>query len=213
MLRASGLFDEKYAWMGPDDAQLVQLGDLIDRGPKPRACVERMMDLCARYPDRVRVLAGNHEKMLLSEDREMERSWLLNGGRQTVDDYGADFKILCRGQGAHALWFKALPLRWELDGVLFCHAGLLPGDPEGRSERGLLWARPPLIQGSFRAVVCGHTRTRSRRIEFEDGVFRVDIGLGDPLEAQGLEMLKLDTKTLAWEAVPVRAGRTNTRGL
>src|ERR1700678_2279278 len=69
MLRATGLFDEQYAWVGPDDAQLVQLGDLIDRGPKPRACVERMMGLCERYPGRVRVLTGNHEKMLLSEDR------------------------------------------------------------------------------------------------------------------------------------------------
>jgi len=211
MLAATGLFGDGDAWTGPDGAALIQLGDLVDRGPHPRGCVERMMGLCARHPGRVRVLAGNHERMLLSEDREMERSWLLNGGRQTLDDYGADFQALCRGQGPHAQWFRSLPLRYDVDRVLFCHAGLLPSDPDGRSERGLLWARPPLIQGSFRAVVCGHTRTRSRKIEYKDGVFRVDIGLGDPLESQGLEMLKLDTKTLAWEAVPVRSGRTNTR--
>ena len=213
MLKASGLFGDGGDWVGPADATLVQLGDLVDRGPRSRACVERMLDLATRHPRRVRVLAGNHERMLLDEDREAERNWLFNGGRQTLQDYGADFSALCRGQGAHAQWFRGLPLRWEQDGVLFCHAGLLPGDPEGRSERGLLWARPPLIRGAFRAVVCGHTRTRSRRVEFEGGVFRTDIGLGDPLEDQGLEMLKLDTLSLAWEAVVVRPGRTNTRDL
>jgi serine/threonine protein phosphatase 1 len=203
MLKASGLFGADDAWVGPADATLVQLGDLVDRGPHSRACVERMMALVARYPERVRVLLGNHEDMLLSEDREMNREWLANGGRETLADYGDDFQRLCRGQGEHARWFQSLPLRWEQDGVLFCHAGLHPSDPDGLSRRGLLWARPPLIQGSFRAVVCGHTRTRSRRIEYEGGIFRTDIGLGYPDEGQTFEMLSLDTKALEWIAVPV----------
>lgn len=203
MLQASGLLGPGDAWVGPADATLLQLGDIVDRGPRSRACVERLMDLEARHPGRVRVLCGNHERMLLSDNYEMRLTWLANGGQATLDDYGADFKVLCQGEGSHARWLRGLPLKWEQDGVLFCHAGLLASDPDAQSERGLLWARPPLIRGNFKAVVCGHTRTRSRSIEFEDGVFRTDVGLGDLAEGQALEMLKLETKTLAWEAVPV----------
>jgi serine/threonine protein phosphatase 1 len=206
MLTACGLLGPDDAWAGPPDATLVQLGDLVDRGPHSRACVERLKGLAQRHPQRVRVLCGNHEQMILSEDREMQRLWLASGGRQTLEDYGADFEALCRGTGAHAQWFRSLPLRWDQDGVLFCHAGLHPSDPEGRSERGLLWARPPLIRGSFRGVVSGHTRTRSRRVEMEDGIFRTDIGLGDPADGQRLEMLRLETKTLQWEALAVEGG-------
>ena len=203
MLKASGLFGADDAWIGPADTTLVQLGDLVDRGPHSRACLERMKHLQTKHPDRVRVLCGNHEQMMLSEDREMNRSWILNGGQACLDDYGSDFKLLCRGQGQHAEWIRALPLKWVQDEVLFCHAGLHPSDPHGQSERGLLWARPPIIQGSFRAVVCGHTRTRSRHIEYENGVFRTDIGMGYPSEGQNLEMLKINTTTLEWMALPV----------
>lgn len=203
MLKASGLLGADDAWVGPPDATLVQLGDLIDRGAAPRACVERMMGLVARHPDHVRVLRGNHEEMILSEDREMNRTWLFNGGKETISDYGKDFEALCRGQGAHAEWFRQLPVKWVQDEVLFCHAGLHPSDPEANFVRGLLWARPPLIRGKFRAVVCGHTRTRSRKVEMEGLIFRCDIGLGDPGEGQGLEMLRLDTRTLEWTVIPV----------
>ncbi len=203
MLRASGLFGAEGAWVGPADATLVQLGDIVDRGPHPRACVERLMGLLQRHPGRVRILRGNHEEMLLSEDREMNRSWLFNGGKATLADYGKDFDALCRGKGPHAEWFRSLPVKWVQDQVLFCHAGLHPSDPDGNYERGLLWARPPLIRGSFRAVVCGHSPTRSRRIENEDNIFRTDIGLGEPREGQGLEMLRLDTQSLEWSVLPV----------
>jgi serine/threonine protein phosphatase 1 len=203
ILKASGCLGPDDAWVGPADSSLVQLGDLVDRGPHSRACVERMMALTAKHPERVRVICGNHEQMLLSENYEMQRTWLSNGGQATLDDYGKDFKALCQGDGEHARWFRSLPLRWVQDGVLFCHAGLHFNDPDGLSERLLLWTRPPLTRGSFRAVVCGHTPTRSRHIEEEGGIFRTDVGLGFPGAGQVMEILKLDTTSLDWSAVQV----------
>ena len=199
MLKASGLLGADGAWVGPADATLIQLGDLVDRGPQSPACVERMLGLQTRHPDRVRVLRGNHEDLLLSGDARMQNIWLMNGGQDSVLAYGADFEALCRGEGRHAQWLRSRPAKWIQDNVLFCHAGLGPQNADASDEEALLWDRPPHVKGNFRAVVCGHSRTPSRRIEHKNGIFYTDIGLGyEPLR-QTVEMLRLDTKTLKWE--------------
>jgi hypothetical protein len=199
MLKASGLFGAGDAWIGPADGTLIQLGDLVDRGPQSPACVERMMGLQLLHPGRVRVLRGNHEALLLSTEPSMQNIWLMNGGQESVRAYGADFEGLCRGDGRHARWLGSRPAKWVQDNVLFCHAGLGPQNADASDEEALLWDRPPHVLGNFRAVVCGHSRTASRRIEHKQGIFYTDIGLGyEPLR-QTLEMLRIETRALHWE--------------
>ncbi len=161
------------------DLELVQLGDLVDRGPQVRACVQRLMDLQAEAPERVRVLKGNHEVMVLEGDFDpgVRRMWLLNGGGATLQDYEGH-EALLRPGGAHYEWLKGLPTHFEHQGVLFCHAGLAKSRKGRLDPMGILWDRPPLERGPYRAVVCGHTPTASGRIESAKGVWSCDLGLG-----------------------------------
>ncbi len=199
LLRAVGFVDAEGRPRegGP---RLVQLGDLVDRGPDSRGCVERLMELQVACPGRVTVLLGNHESMLLGAENDpmLRRMWLLNGGGRTLASYEG-FEGLIRPGGAHYDWLRGLPRTFESGGVLFCHAGLSKARKGSVDPEGVLWDRPPLVKGSYRAVVCGHTPTESGAVEEAKGVWRCDLGLGHGTE-KVLEALVLRISDSAVEA-------------
>lgn len=204
LLRASGFVDRSGVPVQDESFHLVQLGDLIDRGPKPRACVDRMMELQARAPGRVHVLLGNHEAMALEADFDpmAKRLWLTNGGGTTLADYDDGFESLLQPGGRHYEWLKALPRFFEFKQVLFCHAGLGKARRGTLDDEGLLWDRPPLGVGPYRAVVCGHTPTRSGRIEEQRGVWCCDLGLGHHSEkSMQLLILSVSDQTVRGRVV------------
>jgi hypothetical protein len=67
ILRETELIDEDLGWIG-GDACLVQLGDVVDRGPNGRSILDLLMRLSEEHPGRVRPLLGNHETMALVRD-------------------------------------------------------------------------------------------------------------------------------------------------
>ena len=70
ILRRVGLIDEQYHWTG-GKATFVQVGDLIDRGPKPRDVLDLMIALEKEAPEaggRVVLVLGNHEVMNMMGD-------------------------------------------------------------------------------------------------------------------------------------------------
>jgi hypothetical protein len=70
ILAEAGVLDAKGAWAGGDTV-LVQVGDLIDRGPRMRATLDFVMDLeeaAAKQGGRVVSLLGNHEVMNMTGD-------------------------------------------------------------------------------------------------------------------------------------------------
>ncbi len=70
ILQHIGLIDAQHHWTGNKIA-LVQLGDLLDRGPKPREVMELLMALETEAPKaggRVVSLLGNHEMMNIMGD-------------------------------------------------------------------------------------------------------------------------------------------------
>jgi hypothetical protein len=70
ILRRTGLADEQNHWIG-GNATLVQTGDLIDRGPKPREAMDLFMALqpeATKAGGRIVPLLGNHEVMNIMGD-------------------------------------------------------------------------------------------------------------------------------------------------
>src|SRR5712692_1274399 len=70
ILQRTGLIDEQHHWTG-GKTTFVQVGDLLDRGPKPREVLDLLISLEQEAPKsggRVVALMGNHEMMNLMGD-------------------------------------------------------------------------------------------------------------------------------------------------
>src|SRR4051812_48233792 len=68
---------------------LVFLGDLIDRGSDAPGVVTDVLELQRASPERVIVIRGNHEQMMLDFIDDDSRLWLahVTGGEQTFQQY------------------------------------------------------------------------------------------------------------------------------
>jgi len=163
-------------------AELVFLGDLIDRSPEPngdRLVLERVWEL-QQHPDRwglanVVVLRGNHEQMLVDALAEEEPGkardlWEFNGG---------DPKLLPFAE-KHREWLEGLPLTAIRGQYLFVHAGVRPGVPlEEQRQDDLLWIRKPFLSrdhGLPYTVVHGHTITKDHRVDERPWRINLDTG-------------------------------------
>lgn len=161
---------------GPADTTLILLGDLIDRGPDSRAMVDRAMELV--QAGNVRVLAGNHEEMLLvsMENDEALRHFLRHGGKETLFSYGLDPAEYSRSTlpdlrermaalvpGEHIAFFHAMEDHIVIGDYLFVHAGIRPGVPiEEQTTSDLRWIRREFLDHADwhgHLVVHGHTIT------------------------------------------------------
>jgi hypothetical protein len=70
LLQAAGVIDRRNRWIA-GRAHLVQIGDMLDRGPDSRKVMDLLMKLeeqAARAKGRVHVLLGNHEAMNMYGD-------------------------------------------------------------------------------------------------------------------------------------------------
>ncbi len=180
----------------PRSAQVIHIGDCIDRGPDTAGVIETLMRPFPSVPCPVRVvtLLGNHEDMALAAlaDPEMADIWLLNGGDASLASWGVSPAAHPSAwesaiPRAHLAFLHRLPLMHTAGGYLFVHAGLRPGVPLAEQSReGLLWIRKPFLsfEGVLPAVVVhGHTparepQARSNRIGIDTGACR-----GGPLTA------------------------------
>lgn len=151
-------------------AELILVGDLIDRSPEPdgdRQVIELVRELQANPEDYglagVTVLRGNHEQMLLDamtedEPGEATELWQWNGGDPSFLDVARE----------HQDWLEALPLTAIRGTYLFVHAGVRPGlDLEDQQADDLLWIRRPFLNRPHSlpyTVVHGHTFLRDYRV-------------------------------------------------
>jgi serine/threonine protein phosphatase 1 len=92
--------------------RVIFLGDLVDRGPKRRECVELAMQH--------ECILGNHEDKHLQQRRRSDDR-LLPDHLETRRALGDE----------HMRWFETLPLFLRLPehGAALVHAGVLPGIP------------------------------------------------------------------------------------
>ncbi|QFU10095.1 Bis(5'-nucleosyl)-tetraphosphatase PrpE [asymmetrical] [Rhodobacteraceae bacterium THAF1] len=181
-----------------EDADLVTLGDYVDRGEDSRAVIQTLMAFQETYPGLLTPLMGNHEKMLLDFlDRPEERGgrFLRHGGLQTLASFGvggvierARPEVLAaaseklRQEMADGMedWLRNLPL-WKQSGDVICvHAAMDPvAPPELQESRPMLWGHPffykaPRPDGLW--VVHGHDvveepRVHERRVSCDTGAY------------------------------------------
>lgn len=123
----------------PEGAEVVYLGDLIDRGPENL----RALDMArAGIPGRETIwLAGNHEEMLICATRTSNPAalgvlvlWARNGGYMVLDELGLDGTStphdLVEALGDERLLFLNGMENFHRNGqVLFVHGGIHPMRP------------------------------------------------------------------------------------
>jgi Calcineurin-like phosphoesterase len=103
VLAKGGLIDDKDRWTGTDD-ELWMLGDLVDRGQDGIGVIRLMRQLQEQAPDRVHVLMGNHEALMIGyhlfPDTRFAEVWLVNGGRHEDQEALTDDEVA---------WLRGLP--------------------------------------------------------------------------------------------------------
>lgn len=163
---------------GLDQAQLIFLGDYVDRGIDSKGVIERLVAFQNRYKDAV-FLKGNHEATMLdflaNPDAALE--WLEWGGDQTLRSYGVAGALTKSGDAlstsladalpqSHRDFLKGLSLKHIAGDYLFVHAGIRPGVAiEDQEEEDLIWIRARFHDATpderpDKVVVHGHQATK-----------------------------------------------------
>lgn len=141
-----------------DKDKLIILGDMIDRGKDPSLVVEHMMRLKESMQDRLVVIRGNHEQLMIDADLGSAEFalWMYNGGGKTISSFKRKNIDLTKAKE----WFETLPLFYEDDDVICVHAGAVCGIPLDKNDpQTLLWDRDfdELSRWDYKNLVCGHT--------------------------------------------------------
>jgi len=123
-------------------AVIIALGDYVDKGPKSRQVIERLLPGIGGGWKFI-ALKGNHDAMMVEALRDPSKlaAWLEKGGDAALASYGGDPAAVPQ---AHIGWLERLPLTHVDAHRLYVHAGVEPGVPLDRhSETTLLWKRYP----------------------------------------------------------------------
>ncbi|MEM9139147.1 MAG: metallophosphoesterase family protein [Pseudomonadota bacterium] len=174
-----------------DDWTVVHVGDYVDRGPDSRGVIDYLSGLAAK-DDRMVFLLGNHDLMFsrsVKGDRQMLRTWMTNGGEETLQSYGlrVDTFIERLSQNSpmddvfppeHIAFLENLDHAAHMGDFFFVHAGVDP-------ERGLdaqelddmLWIRDRFIRDGreYEAVIV-HGHTPTRRVDVKANRVGIDTG-------------------------------------
>lgn len=164
---------------GGADAQIVFLGDLVDRGPDSRGVIQTLMDGVAAGRNWT-VLRGNHDQLFLefldhaqiaSPRLRDPLTWVSKtmGAVDTLASYGItaseddpNWEVARQlVPQAHRDFLASLPLWYETDDILFVHAGIVPGVPlKDQAPDDLMWIREPFLsdpRDHGKLVVHGHS--------------------------------------------------------
>lgn len=160
---------------------LIFLGDYIDRGPSPKAVVDKILELRRDGFETV-TLKGNHEEMLTDAINQPKslRNWLRNGAQSTLDD----FAIMSPGflDDEYIDFFLNLKMFHLTDEFAISHAGFNFEIKNPYSDtHAMLWSRPSKINRDKigeRRMIIGHTPTPISAIKesIHNDVIRLDGG-------------------------------------
>lgn len=197
---------------GGPDAEIVFLGDLVDRGPDSAGVIELLRSGIEAGRNWT-VLRGNHDRLYSYFLEDLPRpdpqillgmDWFSDriGGRGTLESYGIEVADTARYYQihpvarevipqAHVDFMANLPAYHLHDDLLFVHAGIRPGVPlEQQTEDDMCWIRHDFL--NFEEphpwlVVHGHTPEKKavhkgNRVNLDSGA-----GYGRPITAAVFE--------------------------
>lgn len=182
LVAAHDLIARDRAAVGDDEAPVVHVGDLPDRGPDSRGVIGWLMARAAEDPRQI-VLKGNHDRMFtgfLADPRVQDEGlkpkyrWLdpMLGGADTLASYGVDTtpdrplddlhaEALARVPADHVGFLVSRPAALLFGQALFVHAGVRAGvDLRLQTETDLVWIRQGFLDDARdhgALVVHGHT--------------------------------------------------------
>lgn len=148
------------------EAEVVLLGDYVDRGDAAREALEIVAALGEIPGFRPVLLMGNHEQMLLDflDNGKEPARWLRHGGLQTLLSYGVrctavlsqerdveaeeDLRsALIEAMGPHLALLRGLQVSHAIGNAFFSHAGADPDMPLDRQpDHALLWGSPGFLE-------------------------------------------------------------------
>lgn len=122
-LRAARVIDADENWIA-GKTHLVQVGDVLDRGPDSRKALDLLMKLeeqAARAGGRVHALIGNHEAMILLGD-------LFYLHPREAEAYGGleEFRKAMGPEGRYGRWIRGHDTVVKINDTLFVHGGISP---------------------------------------------------------------------------------------
>ena len=159
-----------------NDDIFVFMGDYIDRGPKSKQVIDKIIEISSSY--KTVCLIGSHEYALLHAKEDDYYNFLFKnyGGPATVKSYGSFeniFKI-------HGDFFKSLKFYYLTEKYLFVHAGINPDyDLEHQNEVDLVYIRGKFIYSKHKLpqkIIFGHTEFDKPLIQ--DDKICIDLGCG-----------------------------------
>ena len=182
-------FMQLLEYVNHDTDQIIQLGDIIDRGNYIDSCVEQAFILEKEHA--AIFLMGNHEFDCLQHFNEKHNGkWIEQGGMQTLSQFSQSEKQL----SFFIDWLKLRTYFYQTEHVFFSHAGISHADdPFDYTHReSILWNRQPIKNiGKTQAV--GHTPTSAKEPLFlvEGNCWNVDTGA---YKGNGLSALRLNER-------------------
>ncbi|WP_368345259.1 metallophosphoesterase [Pelagovum sp. HNIBRBA483] len=167
---------------GDQDAQVVFLGDVTDRGPASREVLDLLITCQEANPGWI-FIKGNHDRMLHwylepTPKHDLRLRLGLNwldprlGGDKTLASYGVEVRegrsqrdIHKDARDAvprrHVEFLEGMQLSYQTQDLLFVHAGIRPNIPlRKQREEDLLWIRDEFLnhtQPHEALVIHGHT--------------------------------------------------------
>ena len=174
------------------EAQLILLGDLIDRGPHSAGVIDRL--IAGGLPTvTFDCIMGNHEEVMLdclAGRADVFDAWLRYGGVQTLESYGLSteeifspaFDLPLAIHRAvppeHVQFLQSMKEHVRIGDYLFVHAGIRPNvSLDRQSGRDLRWIRQGFLDDVTdhkMMVVHGHTIVEN--VAFRPNRIAVDTG-------------------------------------
>ncbi len=136
VLRFAGIIDDQGNWSG-GKTHLVQVGDILDRGPEPRKVMDLLMKLepqARKAGGYIHPLIGNHEAMNVYGDLRYVSpsdyaSFQIEGSQETEPKHPAGYAERLRQfgpDGKYGKWIRSHNAVIKINDTIFLHGGISP---------------------------------------------------------------------------------------